>query len=188
MEVKIKNNNEMIDATIEMIDGVMVVSPKEVKFVPKDGDVVYARGFHDFVFIYKDNLTAEAYYYVSLFLRTNKIELPDGGHIGYVSQLLPATEEEKKLLFDKLAEEGYEFDFDNNELVKLKWKPSVGQHFYYPEYNNGDCSFIIKAYTYAFEDQIESDKTIAKGWCFKTAQECQEFCDRLNEAINSVKP
>lgn len=29
MEVKIKNGNEMLDATIEMIDGVMVVSPKE---------------------------------------------------------------------------------------------------------------------------------------------------------------
>lgn len=31
MEVKIKQGNEMINATIEMVDGVMVVSPKEVK-------------------------------------------------------------------------------------------------------------------------------------------------------------
>lgn len=29
MEVKIKQGNEMLDATIEMVDGVMVVSPKE---------------------------------------------------------------------------------------------------------------------------------------------------------------
>lgn len=28
MEVKIKQGEEMLDATIEMIDGVMVVSPK----------------------------------------------------------------------------------------------------------------------------------------------------------------
>ena len=39
MEVKINNQNELIDATIEMVGGVMVVSPKEVKFEPKDGDV-----------------------------------------------------------------------------------------------------------------------------------------------------
>lgn len=117
MEVKIKQGSEMLDATIEMVDGVMVVSPKEVKFEPKDGDVVYSGGFYDFVFIYKDNLTAEAYYYVSLSLKDNKIELPDGGHIGYVTQLRPATEEEKKKLFDKLAEEGYEFDFDKMELM-----------------------------------------------------------------------
>ena len=38
MEVKINNNGEMLDATIEMIDGVMVVSPKVVKFEPKDGE------------------------------------------------------------------------------------------------------------------------------------------------------
>lgn len=34
MEVKIKQGKEMIDATIDMVDGVMVVSPKEVKFEP----------------------------------------------------------------------------------------------------------------------------------------------------------
>ena len=31
MEVRIKQGNEMLDATIEMVDGVMVVSPKEEK-------------------------------------------------------------------------------------------------------------------------------------------------------------
>ena len=40
MGVKIKQGNEMLDATIEMVDGVMVVSPKAVKFNPKDGDIV----------------------------------------------------------------------------------------------------------------------------------------------------
>ena len=29
MEVKIKQGSEMLDATIEMVDGVMVVSPKK---------------------------------------------------------------------------------------------------------------------------------------------------------------
>lgn len=36
MEVKIKIGNEMLDATIEMIDSVMVVSPKVEKFEPID--------------------------------------------------------------------------------------------------------------------------------------------------------
>ena len=31
MEVKIKNNGELLEAIIEMVDGVMVVSPKEVR-------------------------------------------------------------------------------------------------------------------------------------------------------------
>ena len=33
------------------------------------------------------------------------------------------------------------------------------------------------------------DKEILeKGWVFKTKEECQVFCNRLNNAINSVKP
>lgn len=184
MEVKIKNNNEMIDATIDMVDGVMVVSPKEVKFEPKDGDVVYSKGYREYVFVYKDNLTMEAYFYAALSIEDNKIELPDGGHIGYVSQLRPATEEEKKLLFDKLAEEGYEFDFEKKELVKLKWKPKEGEMYYFPLYSN--CCFLSY-----YADVIKTDNQKAlyqKGWMFKTDRECIEFCNRLNQAINQVKP
>lgn len=183
MEVKIKNNNEMIDATIEMVDGVMVVLPKEVKYEPKDGDVVYAGGFYDFVFIYKDNLTAEAYYYVSLFLKTNKIELPNGCHIGYVPELRPATEEEKKKLFDKLAEEGLTWDAEKKKLIKPKWKPKDGESYFYPFIDK--CKFIC--YECVWNNHVVDKSLYSKGWLFKTEQECQEFCDRLNEAINSVK-
>jgi hypothetical protein len=55
MEVKIKQGNEMLDATIEMVEGVMVVSPKEVKFKPKDGDVVYVKTSHENIIIYKEH-------------------------------------------------------------------------------------------------------------------------------------
>ena len=184
MEVKIKQGEEMLDATIEMVDGVMVVSPKVEKYVPKDGDVVYSGGFYDFVFIYKENLTAEAYYYVSLYLKDNKIELPDGGHIGYVSQLRPATEEEKKLLFDKIAEEGYDFDFDKMELVKLKWKPTYGTLYYRPGIRRAEINVISDGWADNDMDKSYYDK----GWIFKTYKECDAFCDKLRQAIEGVKP
>ena len=185
MEVKIKQGEEMIDATIEMVDGVMVVSPKVDKYAPKDGDVVYSGGFYDFVFIYKENLTAEAYYYVYLCLKDNKIDLPDGGHIGYVSQLRSATEEEKKKLFDKLAEEGYEWKPDTKELVKLKWKPKEGEEFWFPLYYASPSEFEpITSLLNKGRDKAILDK----GWCFKTKEECQEFCKRLNSCISSIKP
>ena len=188
MEVKIKQGANLIEATIEMVDGVMVVSPKVDKYVPKDGDVVYSGGFYDFVFIYKENLTAEAYYYVYLCLKDNKIELPDGGHIGYVSQLRPATEEEKKKLFAKLKEEGYEFDFEKKELIKLKWKPKVGDEYYHPSCSitNDGIRFDL---AFATNTAVSFDMKILKhNLAFKTKEECQEFCNRLNDAINSVKP
>lgn len=42
MEIKIKSQGKLIDATLEVMDGVMIVSPIE-KFEPKDGDVVYTQ-------------------------------------------------------------------------------------------------------------------------------------------------
>lgn len=185
MEVKIKQGEEMIDATIEMVDGVMVVSPKEVKFEPKDGDVVYAGGFYDFVFIYKDNLTAEAYYYVSLFLKTNKIDLPDGGHIGYVSQLRPATEEEKKKLFDKLAEEGLAWDAERKELVKIKWKPKEGEPYFSPIFSNID--FLFSTCSHLYTGHFTDEMTIKKMRAFRTKDECQLFCDKLNQTIEEYE-
>ena len=185
MEVKIKQGSEMIDATIEMVDGVMVVSPKEVKFEPKDGDVVYMGGFYDFVFIYKESLTAEAYYYVSLHLKDKKIELPDGGHIGYVNQLRPATEEEKKLLFDKLKEEGYEWKPDTKELVKLKWSPKEGELYFSPIFSNID--FLFSTCSHMYTGHFTDEMTIKKMRAFRTKDECQLFCDKLNQTIEEYE-
>lgn len=185
MEVKIKQGEEMIDATIEMVDGVMVVSPKEV-FKPKNGDVIVCSnnlGYWTLIVRKMEPYNVVCHHAVLIDNGTLKIN----GRSSYTNPR-PATEEEKKLLFDNLAEEGLAWNAERKELVKLKWKPVVGQHFYFVEYDNENFIFIAKAYTYAFEDQIERDKTIAKGWCFKTSKECQEFCYRLNQAINQVKP
>lgn len=184
MEVKIKNNNELIEADWTVEDCVMVVSPKELKFEPKDGDIVRVRGFYDFVFIYKYNLIPEAYYYVSLRLNDNKIELPDGNHIGYVSQLRPATEEEKKKFFDKLSEEGYSWDAERKELVKLKWKPKFGEDYYTPSFNE----FEFEPHVYGWVEDKTDLILYGMGWVFDTKVKCQEFCDRLNKAIENIKP
>ena len=184
MEVKIKNQNELIDATIEMVDGIMVVSPKEL-FKPKDGEVVYVSGYNKYVFIYKDEITEEAYYYVAFSINKERVEFPDGGHIGYISQLRPATEEEKQLLFDKLAEEGWDWDAEKKQLVKLKWKPKlVGEDYYNPSFNE----FEFEPYLYGWDEDEIDFKLYEMGWVFKTKEECQSFCDRLNKAIEEVKP
>ena len=166
MEVKIKQGSEMLDATIEMVGGVMVVSPKEVKNKPKDGDVVFQYGKCKWIFIYKDCSTVEAYEYVSLELDSNEICFPNGGHIGYVDTLRPATEEEKK------------------KLVKLKWKPNYGSPYYIPAIKKAKIAVTEDAWAGNEVDKMYYDK----GWAFRTKEECQELCNRLNDAINQVKP
>lgn len=179
MEVKIKNNNEMIDATIEMVDGIMVVSPK--KFEPKDGDVVVCDDGGIQIFICKKSLGDSIYSYCMYDIEDNELTFYE--NISYTINR-PATEEEKKLLFDKLAEEGWEWKEDTKKLIKLKWTPKEGEQFWYP-FNCLRATFSpISSYF-----NIGRDKDLLdRNWCFKTEQECQEFCKRLNEAINSVKP
>ena len=186
MEVKIKTNNEMIDATIEMVDGVMVVSPKEVKFEPEDGDVVtYLTYNKPTIYVYKGGYKYNTSYYVAYSSLRNMIFLTSTGFLdGNRDDIRPATEEEKKLLFDKIDQEGYEWFADKRELVKKKWKPKNGDFFYFPLFLEGFDKFKVESKAFICGSLSSFDK----GWHFKTEEECQNFCDKLNKAINPIKP
>lgn len=183
MEVKINNNGEMLDATIEMVEGVMVVSPKKVKFEPKDGDVCKST-FCIYIFKRVDN-TKAVVYHCCLNVDQDELSVKQSIGVGYVDEYQRyATEEEKKLLFDKLAEEGWEWKADTKELVKLKWKPMTGEWYYTPVI----CNTQFKDLKCEWSNDAMDVLYFGKGWVFRTKEECQEFCNRLNQAIEGVKP
>lgn len=45
----------------------------------------------------------------------------------------------------------------------------------------------LKAKGYTKEKYDESKDHINKGWVFRTKEECEAFCSKLNDAINQVK-
>ena len=94
------------------------------------------------------------------------------------------TEVEKQKLFDKLKEEGYEWDAEKKELVKLKWKPKVKEDYYTPSWSG----FVFEPHVYGWDEDEFDFKCHSMGRVFKTKEECQAFCNKLNEAINSVEP
>lgn len=186
MEVKIKQGNEMLDATIEMVGGVMVVSPKVEKFEPKDGDIVtYMNGDKATIYVFAGGYKYNTSFYVAYSGLHNKVYKTLNGHLDRNrDDIRPATEEEKKELFSKLAEEGWEFDFEEKKLVKLKWKPKGNElyftpDFFYSWFTHGECRW---------DNDRADNARYNNGWVFRTKEECQEFCNRLNDAINSVKP
>ena len=186
MEVRIKQGTEMLDATIEVVDGVMVVSPKVEKFEPKDGDVVtnVYEGIYQGTGIFNYDEDSEAWIYVCI---DKEGSLQKDGYLGYVDDLRPATEEEKKKLFDKLKEEGYEWDAKKKEIIKVKWKPKEGETYWAAYFNNG-ATFKFDCYSGTYFSLASCGLDLDGIPCFKTKEECQEFCNRLNQAIEGVKP
>ena len=164
----------------------MVVSPKEV-FKPKDGDV--CKSFNC-IYIFKgvkpsDDCNAKSAIVYHCCYNGDYLKVKENVGVGYISSNQRfATEEEKKLLFDKLAEKGLAWDAEKKELVKLKWKPKMFETYYAP----ACCIISFEPCKYEWTGTIHGDSRYDKGWVFKTERECQEFCNRLNEAINSVKP
>lgn len=187
MEVKIKDKDGYVEADWTIEDGTLVVSPKEVKYEPKDGDIVtYMNGDNATIYVFAGGYKYNTSFYVAYSGIHNKVYKTLNGHLDRNrDDIRPATEEEKKKLFDKLAEEGYEFDFENKELIKLKWKPKEGEQIWLPIYYAAPTSFSPIS---TFFDNERDMMLLDKGWCFKTEKECQEFCNRLNDAINQVKP
>ena len=185
MEVKIKNADGSYSAaewTIE--NGVMIVSPKVEKFEPKDGDIVYVKSSCENIIIYKEN-GSEIGRYVNL--SDNEYFYTDNNVVcskDSVKEIRYATEAEKKLLFDKIEAKGYEWLADERKLVKKKWKPMAGQGYYIPAI----CNAQFKAVKEDWSDDDMDVLYFNKGWVFCTEEECQKFCDKLNEAISSIKP
>lgn len=192
MEIKLKTKEGLVEPIIEIVDGVMIVSPKEEKFEPKDGDVfcvdslcpcvgivkeVYSYGKPD-----KDRL----YFSVGYCKQSGNMQLGTfcACNRNTEPNYRPATEEEKQKLFDKLKEEGYEWDAGKKELVKLKWEPKYNIIYWSPAlYDN---EFI--PWEYAWHNSEIGNERLGKGWVFRTKEECQAFCKRLNQAINNIKP
>lgn len=181
MKIKIKTENGIVEATAEVIDGAIVVSPKIKKFEPKDMDIVTDdSGAHIFICEkYLGNCAVQAHFGYN----TTNNHLFDAGEW---SATRYATEEEKKLLFEKLKKEGLEWDADKKEVVKLKWKPKLEEPYYSTYYSNTDYKFVPCERIHT--GHPSNLYTIEKGGCFKTKSECQSYCDVLNQSINSIKP
>lgn len=186
MKVKIKYNIGYVDADWTVENGVMVVSPKE-KFEPKDGDVVTVttEAGGSYTCFFQGCVNGDVYSYGGLNNLYNMLF-----EIGLVCcsktqrTIYLATEEEKKKLFDKLAEEGWEWKADTKELVKLKWKPMTGQWYYIPAI----CNTQFKVVKSEWSNDAMDVLYFGKGWAFRTKEECQEFCNRLNQAIEGIIP
>ena len=124
--------NGILEVTVDM----------EQKYMPKDGDIVYAQWEKDgrnykWVFIYKksqENPYEFSEEYTSLGIEENGEPISVLCFDGYsdAQQLLrPATEAEKQRLFEALAKEGKRWNAEKKCVEDLpRWRASRGESYY----------------------------------------------------------
>ena len=131
-----------IDAKAD--DGVLNVTVNlEQKYVPKDGDIVYAqwegdRSNYKWIFIYKKSLTdpyknCDVYAYLGIEHDRKPVsELHFNESCTSQELLRPATEAEKQRLFDALAKEGKRWNAEKKQIEDLpRWRAKEGEQYYY---------------------------------------------------------
>ena len=141
------------DAKVYTIDakangGVLNVTVNlEQKYIPKDGDIVYAqwegdRSNYKWIFIYKKSLTdpyknCDIYAYLGIERDRKPVsELHFNESCTSQELLRPATEAEKQRLFDALAKQGKRWNAEKKCIEDLpRWRAEVGSDYYLIERN-----------------------------------------------------
>lgn len=181
--------------------------PKEeqhsVKEFYEDGEIcVCYQGVRElYIFINRGKLPVKEHYdnrnidkYAHL-ERTNVITIPyaifanDGllfipGN-GYAVR--SATPEEKQIFLDELDKGGFRWDEENKKVVRNYWKPKLGEGFYVPVYSLDRGFSLFSSFASSWNGENYELVIYERGWVFQTKEECDDFCGRINKAIQSVK-
>ena len=172
--------------------GDTIIIPKGCKAIVKDGSVVFEREqeFKDGdilvtatresrhnAFIYKgtDKYGFHSYYVgidlcSQLFICEHSSNRWDNANLDY------ATEEEKQLLFDKMKEQGLQWNAEEKRVEKIRWRAKKGDDYYF-----------IDSFCYLGQDsedfQLMDDKVYNSYNYFRTEEQAEEAARRVKETL-----
>ena len=186
------------DAKVYTIDakangGVLNVTVNlEQKYIPKDGDIVYAqwegdRSNYKWIFIYKKSLTdpyknCDVYAYLGIERDRKPVsELNFNESCTSQELLRPATEAEKQRLFDALAKEGKRWNAEKKCIEDLpRWRASRGESYY----------LISSTLTidYQFEKWHPVDvERYSVGNYFRTREAAEKVAEQIRDIFKNSK-
>ena len=180
-----------IDAKAD--DGVLNVTvDMEHKYVPKDGDVVYAqwsgdRSGYKWIFIYKKTLTnpykrCDVYAYLGIERNGKTVsELHFDDHCTSQELLRPATEAEKQRLFDALAKEGKRWNAEKKCIEDLpRWRALYQENYYVIGSElNVDCQDEI--------GHVVDDNRYNAGNYFRTREAAEKVASQIRDIFKNSK-
>ena len=155
----------------------------------KDGDVLVASDGSIFLFAGVDDCACE--YYVALttdnYLKINK-EVK-GGYWETSRAVYPATKEQRDLLFQKMADAGYEWDSEKKELKKVEPEFHEGD---WVVYNNDICQIVKReegcnklVTVFGIEKELVNERNLstARLWTIQDAKDGDVVVDKSDGTI-----
>ena len=180
--VETNDNNGVLEVTVGF----------EKKYVPKDGDVVYAqwggnRSGYKWIFIYKKALTdpykrCDVYAYLGIERDGKTVsELHFDDHCSTQEFLRPATEAEKQRLFDALAKHGKRWNAEKKQIEDLpRWRADYNKTYLYI---SSQCSIIDEKECGAFIDESRYNV----GNYFRTREAAEKVAKQIRDIFKNSK-
>ena len=169
---------------IEKNDNFVIVSLEPNNWEPKDGDIYVTN--NNGIGIYNANREhPERIIPCYLGLRNDGIlEIWEEGDIwgfGYAKEIRPATEEEKRRLFDALAKEGKRWNAEEKRIEDLpRWRALYGDNYY----SIGSMLTVDPQTEIGFSTD---DKHYYAGNYFKTREAAEKVACQIREIFKNSK-
>lgn len=157
-----------------IVNGKSVVFDKEEKEELqefKDGDVLHST-LDDLMLIFKATHNHARSYFDSHY--NNKGSGDEHWNIEFFRH---ATEEEKSEFFDKMKEQGLQWNAEEKKVEKTRWRAKEGEYYF----ALGRTTFEVYCYTERF-DEIDA-KLYNCGNYFRTQEQTAEAARRIREAL-----
>lgn len=164
-------------------DGSVVFEKEEQKEQEfKDGDVLTSRFDNKVVFIFKkDELKQKdnrnGYYVCHTSDHIIDVATKDSPFFcGFKNEVRLATENEKQFLFNKMKEQGLQWNAEEKRVEKIRWRAEKGRSFLVVDTDSGVCKI--------FEDNEESVSTLYNAYnYFRTEEIAKEAAKRVRETL-----
>lgn len=174
---------------VELQRGDSITIPEGCKAIVKDGSVVFEKEEKEEVQEFKDGdvLCSTLDDTILIFKETHNHDrgffeshYNTGGkdNIGWNRLTFRhATEEEKQLLFDKMKEQGLQWNAEEKRVEKLRWRAKDGAFYYYVD-NKGNLMIDR-------EDSVYTDRNryLFNNY-FRTREQAKEAARRIKEVLH----
>lgn len=173
------------------VDGEQVITefePKEEKFEPKDGDILFGIvwGVKSIIIFNGVNDSGGVLAYAGLIYGFGKSQLfvdkkPGNGYGMFHNYTRYATEDEKKLLFDALAKEGKRWCAEKKQIEDFpRWRAEEGKEYFYVTFRG-----TVKECT---DNRLVSDnECYSIGNYFKTREAAERVAEQIREIFKNSK-